>query len=152
MCLLKIVPMAENHIQKLTEIDRVCFEQPWTFDGLKAELFSETACYFVAEKDGQAVGCAGMQSVCGECYIDKVSVHPYFRRRGIAQALVQHLIQSALKTDSEFITLEVRKFNEPAISLYKKLGFEPVGLRKNFYTNPLEDAILMTRYFKNKSL
>ena len=100
MGLFKIVPMKENHIQRLTEIDRICFAQPWTFDGLKAELFSETACYLVAEKDGQAVGCAGMQCVCGECYIDKVSVHHDFRRRGIAHALVQHLIESALKNQS----------------------------------------------------
>lgn len=147
--MFKIVPMIEKHIDKLTEIEKLCFTQPWTQEGIRAEIEKQTSIYAAAEKDGEAVGCAGMQCVCGECYIDKVAIHPNFRRMGIAKSLVQYLIDTAIKSDAEFITLEVRKSNEPAIKLYNKLGFKPVGIRKNFYTDVHEDAILMTRYFKN---
>jgi ribosomal-protein-alanine N-acetyltransferase len=144
---IEVMPMAEEHLDALAELDALCFSDPWTREGLKAELASDTACFAVAVLDGRAVGCAGMHCVCGECYIDKVAVHPDFRRQGIAQALVQHLIDYAVKQNSEFITLEVRQSNAPAIALYKKLGFEPVGVRPGFYSEPKEDALLMTRYF-----
>ena len=143
-----IVPMRETHLDALTEVDVLCFSHPWTRDGLKAELTSDTACFVVAELDGTAVGCVGMHCICGECYIDKVAVHPDCRRHGIAQALVQYLIEDALKHHAEFMTLEVREGNAPAIALYSKLGFRPVGVRKNYYLDPEEDAVLMTRYFK----
>lgn len=142
-----ITPMKEEHLDALAEVDKLCFTRPWTRDGLQAELSSETACFATAEQDGTAVGCAGMQCVCGECYIDKVAVHPDCRRRGVAQALVQYLIDYAMCNQAEFITLEVRQSNAPAIALYSKLGFKPVGIRKNFYTDLHEDAVLMTRYF-----
>jgi len=142
-----IAPMSEKHLDALAEVDKLCFTRPWTRAGLQAELSSDTACFAAAEQDGTAVGCAGMQCVCGECYIDKVAVHPDCRRQGIAQALVQYLIDYAIRNHAEFITLEVRQSNAPAIALYSKLGFQPVGIRKNFYTDLHEDAILMTRYF-----
>ena len=141
------VPMREEHLDALTELDALCFSHPWTRDGLKAELSSDTACFAVVEQDGEAVGCAGMHCVCGECYIDKIAVHPAMRRRGIAQALVQYLIDYGVNHHAEFITLEVRAGNAPAIDLYSKLGFQTAGLRKSFYTGPNEDAILMTRHF-----
>lgn len=144
---LVITPMRETHLDALAQIERLCFSQPWTREGLQAELTSETACFAVAEQNGAAVGCAGMQVICGECYIDKVAVHPDCRRQGIAQALVGYLIDYAVSNRAAFITLEVRQSNAPAIALYRKLGFEKVGLRRRFYANPQEDAVLMTRYF-----
>jgi [ribosomal protein S18]-alanine N-acetyltransferase len=144
-----IVPMQEEHLDALADVERLCFSHPWTRDGLKAELTSDTACFVSAEQGGVAVGCAGMHCICGECYIDKVAVHPACRRQGIAQALVQNLIDFALRNHAEFITLEVRESNASAIALYAKLGFQTVGLRKEFYTEPNEDALLMTRKFEN---
>lgn len=144
----QIVPMGEEHLDALAQVDALCFSDPWTRDGLKAELSSGTACFAAAVKNGAAVGCVGMHCVCGECYIDKVCVAPDCRRKGIAEALVQYLIDDALKHQAEFITLEVRAGNGPAIALYTKLGFAPVGVRRNFYSGPKEDALLMTRNFK----
>lgn len=143
-----IVPMNEAHLDALAQVDALCFSSAWTRDGLKAELSSDTACFAAAVKDGAAVGCAGMHCICGECYIDKVCVHPGCRRQGMAEALVQYLMDYALEHNAEFITLEVRTGNAPAIALYNKLGFGPVGVRRNFYTDPNEDALLMTRYFR----
>ncbi len=147
MSRFEIVPMAQEHLDALAELDALCFSDPWTREGLKAELTSDTACFAVALSDGRAAGCAGMHCVCGECYIDKVAVHPDFRRQGIAQALVQSLCDYAIEQNGEFITLEVRQSNAPAIALYKKLGFEPVGVRPDFYSGPKEDALLMTITF-----
>ena len=142
-----IIPMSGEHIEALAQVDALCFSDPWTHDGLKAELSSDTACFAAALKDGLAIGCAGMHCICGECYIDKVCVHPDCRRQGIAEALVQFLIDYALAHHAEFITLEVRMGNKPAIALYQKLEFKPVGVRRNFYTAPSENALLMTRKF-----
>ncbi len=140
----EIVPMRVEQLDDLAELEKLCFSDPWTREGLEAELISDTACFAVAEQDGRAVGCAGMHCVCGECYIDKVAVHPDFRRQGIARELVRYLIDEAVKQSGEFVTLEVRESNTPAIALYQKLGFEPVGTRKNFYSCPKENALLMT--------
>ncbi len=147
---VRIVPMSEEHLGALEKIDALCFSDPWPPEGLRAELSSDTACFAAAECGGETVGCAGMHCICGECYIDKVCVHPGFRRRGIARALVRYLIDAAVKNHAEFITLEVRRSNDDAVALYAGLGFEPVGVRKDFYTAPKEDALLMTRFFQNK--
>ncbi len=142
-----IVPIAEEHLEALARVDALCFSDPWSHEGLQAELTSDTACFAAAVKNGEAVGCAGMHCICGECYIDKVCVAPDCRRQGIAEALVGYLMEYARKQQAEFITLEVRAGNEPAIALYAKLGFASVGVRKNFYSDPKEDALLMTKTF-----
>lgn len=142
----QIVPMKEAHVCALAQIDAMCFSDPWTQQGFEAELTSTTACFFVAEQGETVVGCAGMHCICGECYIDKVCVPPQNRRKGIAQALVGKLVDYAQRQHAEFLTLEVRASNVPAIALYSKFGFAPVGVRKSFYTNPNEDAVLMTKY------
>jgi ribosomal-protein-alanine N-acetyltransferase len=149
MSWIQIVPMAVEHLDALTELDALCFSDPWTREGLKAELASDTAHFAIALSNGNVTGCAGMHCICGECYIDKVAVHPDFRRLGIAQSLVQSLIDYAIEQSGEFITLEVRQSNAPAIALYEKLCFNPVGVRPGFYSDPKEDALLMTRWFKN---
>lgn len=144
---LEILPLREDHLDALTELDALCFTDPWTRSGFQAELTNGTAVFFAAVLDGKAVGCAGMHCVCGECYIDKVCVSPLLRRQGVAQALLNALTDWAAAHRAEFITLEVRVSNVPAIALYQKSGFVPVGTRKNFYAQPTEDALLMTKYF-----
>lgn len=139
--------MAEEHLDALARVDARCFRQPWTREGLAAELSSDTAVFAAAVLGGGAVGCAGMHCVCGECYIDKVCVAPEQRRKGIARALVRYLIEYAAAHKAEFITLEVRAGNAPAIALYRQAGFEPVGVRRDFYADPKEDALLMTKRF-----
>lgn len=144
---VQIVPMGQEHLDALVEIDALCFSDPWSREGLRAELFSDTAVFAAAQRDGETVGCAGMHCVCGECYIDKVCVHPSCRRMGTARALVRYLMDYAVNHNAEFITLEVRPSNAAAIALYSGLGFLPVGVRKKFYTDPKEDALLMTKTF-----
>ena len=93
--------------------------------------------------DGLIAGYCGCYGVAGEGYIYNVAVGKNYRRQGIGFRLLQDLIEAAKSRGIESLTLEVRKSNLPAIKLYKKLGFVEAGIRKDFYTKPLEDAIIM---------
>ena len=100
--------------------------------------------FLVAEQDGEVQGYVGCQTVLDEGYITNVAVSPDFRRQGIARALIAELTAKAGENKLAFVTLEVRESNAPAIALYTGAGFAPVGKRKNFYSNPTENAVLMT--------
>ena len=100
--------------------------------------------FLVAEQDGRTAGYVGCQTVLDEGYITNVAVSPDFRRQGIARALIAELTAKAGENKLAFVTLEVRESNAPAIALYTGAGFAPVGKRKNFYSNPTKNAVLMT--------
>ena len=120
---------------------------PWTADMIRSEL-NNPSCLYLAAVDGDTlVGYIGVQTVLDEGYINNVAVHPEYRRRGIAAALISLLAEQAQAIGLAFMTLEVRESNAPAIALYEKLGFTTVGRRKNYYEKPREDAILMTIFF-----
>lgn len=146
----ELVQMQECHLDALAELERICFSQPWSRNGLAEELQNPLACFVVAEVNGQTAGYAGMHCVAGECYIDNVAVFPQFRQMGAAFALVCHLIDYAQSQKNEFISLEVRESNRQAIHLYEKLGFQTVGSRKNFYSNPTENGFIMTLKFSKE--
>ncbi|XOQ42983.1 MAG: [Ribosomal protein S18]-alanine N-acetyltransferase [Clostridium sp.] len=147
---LNLVPMLPRHLDDLAQLERICFAQPWTREGLAAELSSETAVFLVAEYNGETAGYAGMHCVCGECYVDNIAVFPKFRRKGIGRALTQALLRRAEEQNAEFLSLEVRPSNTAAIALYKSLGFKQVGRRKNFYRSPTEDALILTVFFADR--
>ena len=147
---IQMVPMQEKHIPALAQLERLCFSQPWTESGLRSELHNKLAVFCVAEQNGQVLGYAGMQCVMGECYINNIAVFPQFRGMGIGTRLVQMLMEQAIQRDGVFISLEVRVSNQQAISIYRKLGFHEVGRRKNFYTAPVEDGLIMTKEFKSQ--
>lgn len=143
---MTIVPMAERHLAVLAEIEKACFHAPWSESMLREEL--DKGIFLVAERDGQAVGYVGCQTVLDEGYITNVAVSPDARRQGIARALIAKLTDEARAAGLAFVTLEVRASNAPAIALYEGAGFVRVGVRKNFYTAPAEDAVLMTLFLK----
>lgn len=143
----EIVPMDKSHIEQIAALERECFSAPWTQEMLTDALYDPQACFIVAE-DGQGgvLGYAGLHAVLDEGYIDNVAVEPDARRHGVASALLDVFCRFA-EANLAFLTLEVRASNAPAAALYAKHGFTQVGLRKNYYQNPKEDAILMTREF-----
>lgn len=143
---MTIVPMAERHLAALAEIEKACFHAPWSESMLREELGK--GLFLVAERDGQAVGYVGCQTVLDEGYITNVAVSPDCRRQGIGRALIAELVSRARAQDLAFVTLEARASNAPAIALYEGAGFGRVGVRKNFYTAPTEDAVLMTLFLK----
>ena len=147
---IQMVPMQEQHIPALAQLERICFSQPWSENSLRSELHYKLAVFCVAEQNGQVLGYAGMQFVMGECYINNIAVFPQFRGMGIGTQLVQTLIEQAIQRNGIFISLEVRVSNQQAISIYRKLGFCEVGCRKNFYAAPVEDGLIMTKELKTQ--
>lgn len=140
---MTIERMEERHIEDIAAIEKACFRHPWSADGLREEL--GRGLFLAAVEDGVTVGYVGCQTVLDEGYITNIAVLPAFRRRGIAERLLGALLERA--EGLSFVTLEVRESNRPAAVLYEKMGFLRVGVRKKFYTEPTEDAVLMTRYF-----
>jgi len=141
---VRIVPMRQAHLEALAEIEQLSFSKPWSFEALRAELGNETAHFFAAEARGSAIGYIGLHTVCGEGYIANIAVHPGYRRKGIARTLLEHVKEYARQNSLSFLTLEVRPGNEPAVALYRSEGFLEAGRRRDFYSNPREDALILT--------
>lgn len=140
----KIVPMTEQHVAGIKKIDDLCFESPWSLKSFESELTNPLAVYFVALLNDEVIGYCGYWWIFDEGQITNIAVHPKFRKKGIASALMDKMVEKCSVTDVYSLTLEVRKSNQAAISLYEKYGFERVGLRPKYYDNK-EDAVLMTK-------
>ena len=138
--------MRAQHVKTVAELEKICFSEPWSKNSLLEETENPDAYFIVDIEDSELVGYAGMHTPCGDCYVDNIAVFPQFRGKGYGEKLTLALIEKA-KTLGEFISLEVRASNTPAIKLYEKLGFLAVGKRKNFYSSPREDAIIYTKSF-----
>ena len=144
---MMIVNMNESHVAQVAALEKICFSDPWSENSVASELKNPLSCWLVAEEDGKVAGYVGSQTVIDESDMMNVAVHPDHRRKGIAEALVAELVEALKKRESRCLTLEVRASNEPAKALYNKLGFEQVGLRKNYYRNPKEDALILRKEF-----
>ena len=131
-----------SDIQAAVEIEKQCFSQPWSEKSFQDSIARDDTVFLVCE-DGAVTGYIGMYLCFDEASITNVAVSPEFRKRGYGELLVKAAKEAAKAAGAVAILLEVRQSNEPAISLYKKLGFEELGIRKNFYEHPVEDAIIM---------
>lgn len=143
----EIVKMSSEHIAGVAKIEKECFSSPWSEKALSEELTNDVSHFFVCLDENKVVGYAGVHIMSGECYIDNIAVSASHRRQKIGSLLIEKLINTAKNKGGEFISLEVRQSNKPAICLYEKFGFVSVGVRKNFYDFPTEDAIIMTKTF-----
>ena len=142
-----LVPMDRSHLSGVAELERMCFTTPWTEAMLEEELYNDTASFIVAEgEDGSVLGCAGRHALLVEGYIDNVAARPDCRRQGIADRLLDVFCRFGAANLS-FLTLEVRPSNTAAVALYEKHGFAEAGRRRDYYENPKEDALLLTRDF-----
>ncbi len=137
--------MGRPHVPQVAELEKLCFSDPWSEQSIASELDNVLALWYVALDDNRVVGYIGSQTVCGETDVMNIAVHPDYRRRGIGQILIEELIREVKNLGSISLTLEVRSSNAPAVSLYEKLGFSQVGLRKNYYRNPKEDAYILRK-------
>lgn len=136
----------ERDIIPMAALDRLCFSMPWSEASFAHEIKeNHLAFYLVAEIGEELVGYAGMWLVVDEGHITNVATHPDYRKKGIASAMVTLLIETTKKEGILSHTLEVRASNQNAIDLYAKLGFEAIGIRKNYYEDNHEDAIIMWR-------
>ncbi len=144
---MQIVPMRAEHTVRLAELEKICFSEPWSEKALLEETENPDAFFVTAVDGSEILGYGGMHTVLGESYIDNIAVFPEHRGRGVGRAVTMALVEKAKEDGGVFITLEVRASNLPAITLYRSLGFESAGVRKRFYTEPEEDAVIMTLSF-----
>lgn len=148
---LVIRDAGRGDLPRLTELEALCFTTPWTAETLAGQLPDAMHVFLVAEEDGRITGYVNLMHVLDEGYIGNVAVDPAARRRGIGRALIAALLERAAALELSFVTLEVREGNAPAVGLYEGFGFERVGLRKNYYDSPRENAVLMTKTLKGSS-
>ena len=141
-----IEKMNTDHIPRIAILEKECFSQPWSENALADELKNENSHFLVAVCD-EVMGYIGVQEICGEAYITNVAVFDNCRNLGIGRALLKAACNGAENRNCEFITLEVRESNLPAIALYESEGFEKAGIRKNFYSSPTENGVIYTKYF-----
>lgn len=139
-------------VDDIYEIERLCFPDPWSKDAMIYELESNPrAFYIVAELEGKVVGYAGLWWIGDEGHITNVAVKPGFRNRRIAQGIMEVMIDFTTQQGIMHHTLEVRRSNEPAIKLYEKFDFRIEGVRKGYYQNNKEDALIMWRHEERES-
>mgnify|MGYP000254160684 FL=1 len=150
---VKIVPMAAEHLDRLEQLERMCFSRPWSKKMLAEELDNQCAAFLVAvePETEKAVGYAGLLVVADEGYITNVAVDPSCRRQGVAAQLLQVFDNFAKGNHLAFLTLEVRPSNAAAIALYEGFGFREVGRRRNYYDLPKEDALILTKYYAEEA-
>ncbi len=134
--------MSIEDIPTVVEIEKECFSMPWSQKSFEDSIQREDTVFLVCAEEA-VVGYIGMYLSFDEGEITNVAVAPSYRRRGCGQMLVQAAKGFAQDSNAQCIFLEVRKSNAPAISLYKRNGFEEIGIRRNFYERPTEDAIIM---------
>ena len=132
-----------NDIEELYEVELTSFTDPWSKESFKDELNNEIAHYLVGSINNKVVAYIGAWFVLDEAHITNVAVKSDFRRQKIAKQLITAFIVLAKKHQITSITLEVRASNIPAQSLYQQFGFEKQGLRKRYYADNNEDAIIM---------
>lgn len=144
-----IKPIDEKLIPAVAALERECFSEPWSETAILDSFRAGTHFFTVCDGD-RLIGYAGISTVLDEGYITNVAVTASARRMGAASLLMHRLFQLARERALSFISLEVRRSNEPAIALYERFGFAAEGLRKGFYRDPTEDALIMTKRFENR--
>ena len=142
---MKIERMGIAHVSEVAELEKLCFSDPWSENSVTSELDNALALWLVAVEDGRVVGYVGSQTVAGETDMMNIAVHPDFRRRGVAEQLVEALVVLLRERESRCLTLEVRASNDAARALYEKLGFSQIGRRPRYYRNPKEDALILRK-------
>lgn len=143
--MIDYLPMNRSHIAAVAQLEKRCFSDPWSETSVASELENPLSRWIVAMDGTTLVGYVGSQTVLGESDMMNIAVAPEARRKGIAQGLIEALIETLKGLDSRCVTLEVRASNEPAKALYGKLGFREIGRRRNYYRNPREDALILRK-------
>jgi len=124
-------------------IERRSFTSPWEETTFRGLMRRPSAALFVAEVHGEVVGYSVAWYAADEAELGDLAVHPEWRGRGIGAALLRHNVSEAVRRDIRFVYLEVREGNAAARQLYESAGFEIVGVRRKYYAEPPEDAVVM---------
>jgi ribosomal-protein-alanine N-acetyltransferase len=141
---VQIMPMTKKHLKDVIRIEQQEYVQPWTSTLFVSEMAQRTTRrYTVALAEKVVIGYTGLMLIDEEGHVNTLTVDGAWQRRGVASLLLLDLARAAVKAGARHLTLEVREHNEAAKALYMRFGFAPVGIRKNYYAETSEDAIIM---------
>ncbi|MBR4111748.1 MAG: ribosomal protein S18-alanine N-acetyltransferase [Ruminiclostridium sp.] len=129
--------------EKIYALETACFSAPWSITAVENQLRSENSVWLITEENNVPCGYALGSIVCGEAELYRIAVSPDFRRKGLGETILSDFIEKCRQLDGEKIFLEVRSRNIPAISLYKKAGFEEISVRKGYYGD--DDAVIFAK-------
>lgn len=136
--------MKKSDLEQVYEIEHNCFSVPWAMETLRNGLKNPREYFWVWEQDGIIAGFSNMRIVLDEGELNRIVVRPAFRRQGIAKKLMDVMVAFSKENKVKLVLLEVRKSNITAQRLYRAYGFEEVAVRKNYYFDPEEDAVIMS--------
>ena len=139
----RIVRMAKEHIDGVYEVESLSFSVPWSKNSFTQELKNPLAYYLVILKDDKVAAFGGFWKVLDEAHVNNIAVHPDFRGMHLGDMIVEAMTQLAKEIEIREMTLEVRASNTTAKNLYSKYGFKMLGVRKEYYLDNKEDALLM---------
>jgi len=141
---IDVVEMKRRHLKAVVAIEQKVFPSPWSIALYLSEIAqSGTRAYYVARSGGELIGYAGLMMAVGEGHVTTIGVSPDWQRRGVGRLLLLTLARTAIARGASDLTLEVRVTNTGAQALYHEFGFAPAGIRKNYYAEVHEDAIVM---------
>lgn len=145
---IKVCKAGLTHVDEILKISNLSFPISWSRESIKKEIIdNKQAIYLVALKDDEVIGYAGVWVILDEGHITNIAVHPEFRGIGVASLILDSLIGACKDKSVEHMTLEVRKSNIAAINLYKNFGFIEEGIRKKYYADNGEDALIMWKHY-----
>ena len=154
---LRLKPLTSADLQAVVALDQICLGGLWTLEGYQRELDSpnsqilvlstpqrrENGDVLITEPQDKIIGIGCFWSILEEAHITILAVHPDYQGRGLGQFMLYSLLHDAVKWGLERATLEVRQSNQVALAIYQKFGFQIAGLRKKYYQDPQEDAMVL---------
>ena len=140
---VSIEPMRYADVESVAQIERRSYPSPWNPNAYYTELSNRAAAYFVARSEGHVVGYGGMWVIMDEAHITTLAVDPDYRGRKIGERLLIAMLEEAIFRGGDRASLEVRESNVVAQNLYKKYGFREAAIRKNYYSDNHENAVVM---------
>lgn len=139
-----LVPLRRRHLRSVLRIEGQVYPRPWTLTLFMSELNLRNARHYVAARaGGTVVGYAGLMFALDEAHVTNIAVDPEWQRQKIGTRLLAHLVRVALERGARHMTLEVRLSNSAAQNMYRRFGFDTEGVRKNYYADSNEDALIM---------
>lgn len=147
---MNIIRMTQSRIKQVAQIESLCFSHPWSEESIYDSFINPCNQFYISVEENKVLGYIGLSVIIDEGYILNVAVHPDYQGKGIGKALVKTVDDFAIENNLAFVTLEVRPSNEKAVSLYESFGFTKVGERRDYYSNPKENALLLTKYYNSK--
>ena len=148
---MMIVPMNVETVQAVAGLESTCFSTPWSEKSIGEELNNQWAFWLTAMEGENLLGYIGIQFGLDGGDIMTIATDPALRGKGIGKKLVEAAVEILKVKHLGYLTLEVRPSNLPAIALYESFGFREVGRRKKYYRDPVEDALLMTKFFEEET-